>query len=371
MIFDHKGKVDNNSVVRQDTSKNKSPLLLLNPSGNTDSASLSGDGGSLLITKQKPAFIPLPRVDSVRQNSKPKVYFNPLKTAEYLKYKDTYFELSDGSLLYTQKPFNQKEEFKNKIQGFTKKAKQENLAETTDIATIIEQPDMISNNWLIKESNISSDNATQWVLGVLIFITIIFAWIRVFNNKYLRNIRTAFFNNQWSKKLYEERNVISQRNSLVLNFFFIVNASLLLVYILKYFKYTLLGLGGLQTFFVFILLVSFIYFIKFFLLQLTGWIVMAKTHFGEYIHNVFIYNKLYGIILFPILWTIPFVDQKVSGILIFAAVGLFGTAYLFRIFRGILNCIRLNVSLFYLILYLCALEIFPMLIIYKTITSVM
>ena len=370
MISNHKGEAENELVNRQDTSKNTSGNLLIKTIQIPDSSSTIGESNQLIITKPA-AFIPLPGLDSVRV-VKPKVYFNPLKTADYLKYQDTYFHLKDGGILFAEKPFDKEQELANIIHQKTKSAQKPQEIIQPDLSTIVSQPTILKEHIISKDSNIKDvDGSTQWILGMLILITILFAWIRVFNNKYLKNINAALFNNQWSKKLYEERNVLSQRNSLVLNVFFLFNASLLIVYILTFFKYRLLHFNGFQTFLAILILISAIYFIKYLLLHFTGWLVLAKSHFGEYIHNVFVYNKLYGIVLFPLLWIIPFVDYNVSAILIYLAIGFFFLGYLLRLIRGINNCIRVKVSIFYLILYLCALEIFPMLIIYKTITSMM
>lgn len=366
MILNHKTKGYKPHTNLQDTTTLKPQNQLVLPVQQTDTVT----GSSIIITKPKPSFIPLPEVDSVRQAPKKKVYYNPLKTKEYLKYKDVSFVIDESGTLFTEQSYNEKEALQKLILKKTSKLKAEPTPKHEE--SITSKDDIIDKSIISKNaSSQEKDYTTHWILGILIFITILFAWIRVFNNRYLKSLRTAVMNNQWAKKMYEEKNVISQRVSFIMNIMYLISLSLFIIYILKFFNYSIYDFSELQLFFTLLGILTGAYLGKYLFLRFVGWIVIAPQEFGEYLFNVFLYNKAYAFFLLPVLWIIPFVEQNVAIILVYSSIGVFVAVYLMRIFRGLFNCIRINVSIFYLILYLCALEIFPMLIIYKTITSMM
>jgi Domain of unknown function (DUF4271) len=372
MISYHKGN-DNTFEYKQDTTKNKSQGILINP-GNVDDTTKTVNDNNVLLTSPSQGFTPLPSLDSVRiRPKKVKTYFNPLNTTEYLKYKDSFFNIADEGTLFTEKSYDQKSDLSKILTSKNKKkVVQTKVTEPKkDISAIIEEKSFLENNFISKNSNNTNYDFTQWILGILIFVTILFSWIRVFNNKHLKSLYSALLNNQWSKKLFEEKNVVSQRISFVLNLLFCLNLSLLIIFLLVYFNYSLSGLSGFQSYLLVLAAITLLFIGKYIVLNIIGWLALAKNHFGEYIHNVFLFYKIYGLFLLPILWIIPFVEENIATILIYIAIGSFAIIYIWRVLRGIYNCIRINVSIFYLILYLCALEIFPVLLVYKAITSMM
>ncbi len=91
--------------------------------------------------------------------------------------------------------------------------------------------------------------------------------------------------------------------------------------------------------------------------------------FREYLHGVYQsyqYSALFlFILIFLISYTVFFPAN--AGFIIGAA--MFGVMYLFRILRLFIIFLNRNISIFYLILYLCALEILPVLVSVKYLTG--
>ncbi|MBS1628948.1 MAG: DUF4271 domain-containing protein [Bacteroidetes bacterium] len=109
-----------------------------------------------------------------------------------------------------------------------------------------------------------------------------------------------------------------------------------------------------------------IYLGKFLILSFSGWAFRMKTVAGQYIFNVFLVNKIIGIVLLPFVVLIAFSGPEwreplgiVSGVLV---LGLLGTRYLRswpafqQLFKG---------SKFHFLTYLCASEILPMAVLVK------
>lgn len=210
---------------------------------------------------------------------------------------------------------------------------------------------------------------TDWVLIVALLSLALFSWINLIYKKFISSIFLSAINLSTANKMFIERNIMTNRISFGLNIIYLINTSIIGYFIFHYYNLGIIGCTGFETFSIFFGILSIIYSIKLFFLKIFDFILLSKKKFTEYYYNVFIYNKIYGIILFPLILTIPFTSNIISAILIKAAIVIFIILYLFRLLRGIQISIQIRLSFFYLFLYLCTLEIIPILIIYKLVTT--
>ena len=349
----------------QDTTKNLKPKLNLEQ--NSILFNSEKTLPSVVKTQNVVDLKPLPKIDSARFVKKKIVFINPITLPEYQKYKDVTVSIDNASWQFehtiNDRNFAIKQILnkKIKVQSDLSASKETSILKTTTKA--------INDNNIIDNKNEFGSIYTDWLLFLLVFSTIILGWIRVFYNKYLRDIIQAGHNNQWSKRVLEEKNAVLQRVSFFLNIAFVLNFSIFLFLTLNYYEIHFLNLYGYMQF-VFILgSIIAVYIVKFIYLKIFGFIILEYKAINEYIHNVFLYNKIVGLVFFPIIWFIPFIDSEYSKYFIYVGLLAFVLAFLFRIVRGIINCIKINVSIFYIILYLCALEILPVLIIYRAILN--
>ena len=77
-------------------------------------------------------------------------------------------------------------------------------------------------------------------------------------------------------------------------------------------------------------------------------------------------NKMMGILLIPFLLILSFANATVVDVGITVSIGLIGLLYLYRYlvsFSAIRNKLKVNALHFFL--YLCAVEVLPLLLIYK------
>jgi Domain of unknown function (DUF4271) len=101
-------------------------------------------------------------------------------------------------------------------------------------------------------------------------------------------------------------------------------------------------------------------------IQFTGWVFNARESASTYSFIVFLINKMIGVALLPLILLLAFSSGHVWDISITLAAGL---VILLLVFRYIisLRIIRgtLNINPLHFFIYLCAVELMPMLIIYK------
>lgn len=222
---------------------------------------------------------------------------------------------------------------------------------------------------LIKEGKLIESSQSDWMVGVSLFVVILMAVIRFSFSKYLQRLIDAIINYQVSNNLFLEKNMRNLRGNIFLNGLFFINVSFFAV---LYYNYWFSGsdnktslLSFVYTLAVFLL----IYFGKFVVIRTLAYIFDGAKEGKEYLHTVFIYNKNLGIFLLPITLSVPFIADFAAYLLLNAGLVIALIFYLFRLFRGIKILFRKHVSISYMILYLCALEILPLLVIYKLLKS--
>jgi hypothetical protein len=111
---------------------------------------------------------------------------------------------------------------------------------------------------------------------------------------------------------------------------------------------------------------------KYLVIRFSGWVFRVEALAGEYLFNVFLVNKIIGIVLLPFVVVIAFAGREwlqpmaiVSGT---GVLGLFATRYLrswsvfYAFFKG---------SRFHFFTYLCASEILPMAVLVKWLLHLM
>jgi len=204
----------------------------------------------------------------------------------------------------------------------------------------------------------------DWMVGVLLFALFLMSIVRFSFSKYLNRIFDSLINYQTSSNLFLEKNMRNLRGSIFLNLLFFVNLALFIVQYLNKIPPLKENNNIVFFFYCFISLVG-LYAGKFLFIRFVGYIFNGIRECKEYLHTVFIFNKNLGVFLLPITISVPFIAQYAVPMLLNAGLVMAFVFYLFRLFRGLKILFRQHVSIFYMILYLCALEILPLLMIYK------
>lgn len=109
--------------------------------------------------------------------------------------------------------------------------------------------------------------------------------------------------------------------------------------------------------------------IRHFICIITGKASGEDEVFREYLVGVYEAYRIAGLISFLIILLILYTAFLPVTILFYSGFCLIGLLYLVRVLRLFLIFINRHVSIFYLILYLCALEILPVLILVKYVTG--
>ncbi len=210
-----------------------------------------------------------------------------------------------------------------------------------------------------------------WFFPIILIVLAVYASLRIFYNKYFSQMMVAFVNNNLTNQIVRDENILVQRASVYLSIVFNLIAALFLYLISIYYNWELGGIGiGFSRFIFFAVIVSAAYTLKFLILKICGWLFNLDREMATYIFNTFLINNILGIALLPFVCLIAYNQVLSASSLILISIILAGLAFSYRMFRGVLVGLSMpSFSLLYLFLYLCTLEIAPMLILIRIIVS--
>lgn len=215
--------------------------------------------------------------------------------------------------------------------------------------------------------NISPNIAEDWMFLIFVLVLAGIAWLRYNDPRRTQHLLQSAFNIRMLRQTLREEMSFSNATSLTLSTLALMGMSLFLYVGKKMIGIETISGNGLLLFGKIVLLVFVIYTIK--LLGIRVIQIMADGDFGldEYIFNIYLFNQIAGIAVLPLMALAVYGGLKTA--LIITAIGalVISSLLLVRLGRGIINALRLHVRPFYIVLYLCALEILPFALLIKVI----
>jgi len=202
---------------------------------------------------------------------------------------------------------------------------------------------------------------TNGIFIVSIMLLFAFASIRIFYAKALWGISKAVFNYQWAVKAYEERNSLLERVYLVLDIIFLFNASLSVFLVSDFFfdnlPYSTYIQIAISAGFVLV-----IYFSRILLIWVIAFLTKETKIAGEFLMVTNIFYKAAGIILFLPVFLFNYISETAVPALSVITIIILFSAYILTIIRGLYFAVKRKFYFYYYLLYLCAVEIIPLLL---------
>ena len=200
----------------------------------------------------------------------------------------------------------------------------------------------------------------------IICALILFAVIRFhFGRNLIETFRSAF-NFQKSMHLFEERRETDRHAAILSNILFTIVSGIFISLALPFWGANPIWESYTLSLLFFSFATGLLYFLKARIWQVLGAVFNVQVLSGLYIHNMFLYNRNAGLLILPIVAILPYISETITPYLIYAAISVFLIFYLLRLWRFFQIIHDQNVSVLYFILYLCALEILPLLLFVKS-----
>lgn len=246
---------------------------------------------------------------------------------------------------------------------------------TTVIQTIAPPKDTTKTQSLFQNHLLETKNSSPeihytkydyWVAGILFLSFILFTWLYVSNRKRLNQIIKGFFIPRFTNQLKREEFSFTNRVSIFLWILFVLSLTLFFSELLSFFNIPALSESTAISYLIIAFFIIVVYIIKVIAIKLLGYIFQTNKEASDYILTIYLFGNTLGLILLPIVISIAFIKQISPAIFIYTGICTIVAFMLTRIIRGfIIGYNSLRFSLFYLFLYLCALEILPFVIMVK------
>lgn len=212
----------------------------------------------------------------------------------------------------------------------------------------------------------------QYVISWLIvacFASLV--WIATTDRKKLSLLISAALSNRNVEQLIRKEYAISNRLSIVLSIVFVFICTLLIHQTNNHFGWLKTNETNPNLLYLKISGVVFLFFlVKMVLIRATGFIFERENETFLHVFNIFLFNEVTGLLLFPLVILARFSPAQAAEILLYVAVGLMALMYLIKFLRLLLFASDSHeISKIHLFLYLCTLEILPLVVVIKMFVS--
>jgi len=210
-------------------------------------------------------------------------------------------------------------------------------------------------------------NQEHWISGLILFCFVLLAYINFNYRRRLSQMIKAVFAKNYMNQLIREGNFFKERVSLLL----LINYALIIPLFI-YFSFELLfpfkGISKNIQIYSCILLISFsIWIFKILVVKLNSIIFKTPKPAYEILLYIFINNLILSLIILPLISIYYFTQIE---LFLFFGLGISLSIYIIRIIREFMIGLSYSIfSVLHLFLYLCCLEIIPVVILIKIISD--
>ena len=206
---------------------------------------------------------------------------------------------------------------------------------------------------------------SDWLIPVIIFGAFIYSVIRTTSKNLLPEVTRFFFFRGINDPGSRDMGGLFNWQATLLNLITFFNIGLFSYCAAEWFEITPEGMSGFLIWMIAVGIIIAAVTLRHIVCVLTGSISDQKELFREYLLGVYQSYRFSGLILLVIVILIIYTHLLPVKLLIFSGFFILALMYMIRVIRLFLIFINRNISIFYLILYLCSLEILPVLILLK------
>ena len=206
-----------------------------------------------------------------------------------------------------------------------------------------------------------------WLLLLIVLSVMLTGYLfSAFNTRFMAVIK-SFFTARFASELAREEYSLTHPVSVLLSVNYLLTASLFILQVLaaknifpSHIDFSILSL---------LLIIGclfLVYFIKVLSVAIVAFIYDKQQLAHEYTFNIFLVNQMAGIGFIPVIIFIAYGNSWLANLFIYIGLILMISAFVIRLWKGVIAAFSgSGTTLFYLFLYLCTLEILPLLIAIK------
>ena len=205
----------------------------------------------------------------------------------------------------------------------------------------------------------------NWIALLIVAIMLLLGVLRVFYQKKFTLFLSAAVSKRFSNQLIREENALTQGTSVMLTIIFFLAVSLFFYLSLDDLNIKMGVVNDIQQFIIILTACIGFYFLKIFLHKLSGYIFKVYKETDEYIFNQFIVIQVSGLLL--VLWCVlmSYCSDINKQYVVFIGFSTLLLSFIVRMIKSLGISNMGSYSPVYIFLYLCSLEILPLIIIIK------
>lgn len=203
-----------------------------------------------------------------------------------------------------------------------------------------------------------------YIFYTLLFLLTIIAFIRISFPKYFESLFQLFLQTSFRQKQTKEQLLQDSLASLFSNILFIISVGMFIALLANRYHWVNENFWWLFGYSCAIL--ATVYAVKYLFLKFSGWVFNEVQAANTYIFIVFLVNKVLGICIVPFAFIIAFSVSKIVTVASTISTIIITLLLIYR-YVASLGTIRssLKVNALHFFLYLCAVEVLPLLLMYK------
>lgn len=212
---------------------------------------------------------------------------------------------------------------------------------------------------------IARPRGETWVITIILLLVLFFALIRFFFYKELNSIIHSFYSNQMLNQINKEDNLFSSWPFVFLYLLFGLVIGMYLYLSGKYFQLSY-PVNGFELFLLLSTVVIGLFTIKIIVLRLLGFLFDIKRLVREYIAILYLSYFNAALIFLPLVIAFSLTPYRFVGIYSYIGIIMLAVIFILQFLRAGANILsNYKFPKVYLIIYLCALEFCPLIILVK------
>jgi hypothetical protein len=211
----------------------------------------------------------------------------------------------------------------------------------------------------------SRQTRDQWIIVIIIGLLIYTAVLHRLMHKDFESVWLSFYNKRMLTQVSKEDNLISFWTFVGLFLLFGLTFGLFLYQLASYY-HVFYSIGGLQLFASLSFTIITLFAAKFLLLKFIGFVFNINKLVSEYLSVLYLTYFNIAFVFLPVVVCFSLVSASIIPLILLLALTLIVIIFIWQYIRSSVNIIsNILFHKFYLFIYLCALEICPILILIK------
>ena len=210
-----------------------------------------------------------------------------------------------------------------------------------------------------------------WYFIYLFILLGIYAWINIYYGNVVTQIYQSSTNFKAANRMFKNTGQLQSQLDLVLYMFYFLSMGFFLYYLEQKVQIFPYGLRGGMLLLFNIALLTGMFFGRVVTHNIAGLLFSNLKIVREYLYNMFVFNKLMGQVVLPLTFLLVYTRGILQEVVFWTGITVVLGIMILRLFRGLLFSYKKEVLIFYMFLYLCALEIAPLVLLYRWLKGIL